>query len=99
MWTEKCLGLLHFVGLRYLRSTRRFDHQMQRGTGWLVAPPFLCQQCCMQGYGRLMVILARNPYMILSLADVKGGCVRMSCQWLVTACHGHRLKSVLSLER
>ncbi|CAK9102382.1 unnamed protein product [Durusdinium trenchii] len=36
---------------------------MQRGTGWLVAPPFLCQQCCMQGYGRLMVILARNPYM------------------------------------
>ncbi|CAK9077008.1 Pentatricopeptide repeat-containing protein [Durusdinium trenchii] len=50
---QKANGLASY-GLRW--------HQTL-GTGWLVAPPFLCQQCCMQGYGRLMVILARNPYM------------------------------------
>ena len=35
-------------------------------SGWLVLPPFLCPQCCRQGIGRLLVVMARNPYMRLA---------------------------------
>ncbi|CAK9085813.1 Large neutral amino acids transporter small subunit 3 (L-type amino acid transporter 3) (Solute carrier family 43 member 1) [Durusdinium trenchii] len=42
----------------------RFQQDMR--TGWLVVPPFMCQQCCTQGYGRLLVVLGRNPYMRLA---------------------------------
>eukprot|EP00747_Dinoflagellata_sp_TGD_P035997 gnl/TRDRNA2_/TRDRNA2_138210_c0_seq1.p1 gnl/TRDRNA2_/TRDRNA2_138210_c0~~gnl/TRDRNA2_/TRDRNA2_138210_c0_seq1.p1 ORF type:complete len:419 (+),score=63.16 gnl/TRDRNA2_/TRDRNA2_138210_c0_seq1:43-1257(+) len=39
-------------------------HQ-QLNSGWLVLPPYMCPTCCRSGIRRLLVVLARNPFMRL----------------------------------
>ncbi|CAL1134170.1 unnamed protein product [Cladocopium goreaui] len=47
----------------YRLAEMAFLTSAEKTLGWLVTPPFMCHQCCQQGHGRLMVLLARNPYM------------------------------------